>query len=73
LVAGVDDPVEEGLGDGGVGEQGVPVGRGPVRGQDEGAAGPFGDQFIQVVGLGCGQFPQGEVVEDEDGRAGEFA
>jgi hypothetical protein len=33
LVAGVDEPVQEGLGDDGVGEQRVPVGRGSVGGQ----------------------------------------
>jgi len=35
LVAGVDEPVEQGLGDDRVGEQGVPVGGRPVGGEDE--------------------------------------
>ena len=35
--------------------------------------GPIGDEFVEVVGLGCGVFPQAEVVEDEDGRASVFA
>jgi hypothetical protein len=35
LVAVVDEPVEQGFGDDGVGEQRVPVDRCPVAGQDE--------------------------------------
>ena len=70
LVAGVDEPVEQGFGDDGVGEQGVPVGRAAVAGDDHGLAGPFGDQFVEVVGLGGGELAEAEVVADEDGRAG---
>jgi len=73
LVTGVDEPVEQGLGDDRVGEQRVPVGGRPVAGQDERAPGPFGDQLVQVVGLGGGQFSHPEVVQDQDGRAGELA
>ena len=69
----VDQPVEEGFGDDGVGEQRVPVGGRPVAGQDERAAGSFGDQLVEVVGLGGGQFAHAEVVEDEHGRAGQLA
>ena len=39
----------------------------------ERAAGPFGDQLIQVVGLGGGELAHAEVVEDEHGGAGELA
>lgn len=35
VVAGVDEPVQQGFGDDGVGEQGIPVGRGSVAGQDQ--------------------------------------
>ena len=73
LVAVVDDPVQEGLGDDGVGEQRVPVLRGPVRGEHQGPAGPFGDELIEVVGLGGGEFPHGEVIQDQHGGPGEFA
>src|SRR5674476_1332903 len=72
LVAGVDEPIEKRLGYYRVGEQGVPVGRGPVGGQDQwpGLDGPLGDQLVQVVGLGRGQLPHGEVVQDQHGGAG---
>src|SRR6476659_4406920 len=73
LVAGVDEPVEQGFGDDRVGEQRVPVGRSAVGGQDERAAGSFGDQLVQVVGLGGGQLAHAEVVQDEHGGAGELA
>jgi hypothetical protein len=39
--------------------------------QDQQSAGSFGDQFVEVVGLGWGEFAHGEVVEDEHGGAGE--
>src|SRR5579875_3492496 len=58
LVAGVDEPVREGLGDDGVGEQRVPVGGGSVGGEDQRAAGPFGDQLVEVVGLGGGELEE---------------
>jgi hypothetical protein len=72
-VAGIDEPVEQGLGDDRVGEQGVPVGGCPVAGQDEGPAGAFGDQLVEVVGLGGGQLTHAEVVQNEHGGAGELA
>src|SRR5207253_2637928 len=53
VVAGVEDPVQDGLADDRVGEQRVPVGRAAVGGQDQrpaGAADPLGEQLIQVVG-----------------------
>lgn len=34
---------------------------------------PLGDEFIEVVGLGRGQLPHDEVVEDEDVGSDEFA
>ena len=36
-----------------------------VAGDDQGPALPLGDEFIEVVGLGCGQLAHGEVVEGE--------
>ncbi|SRR5260370_998378 len=48
LVAGVDDPVEEGFGDDGVGEQGVPVGGCPVGCEDQGFPGALGDQLVAM-------------------------
>ena len=38
-----------------------------------GFPGAFGDQLVQVVGLGGGQLAHGEVVQDQDGGAGELA
>lgn len=35
--------------------------------------GAFGDQSVEVVCLGGGEFAHVEVVEDEDVRAGELA
>ena len=72
-MAVVDQSVEQGLGDDGVGEQRIPVDRGAVRGQDQGASGAFVDQFVEVVGLGGGELAHGEVVQDEDGGSGELA
>jgi hypothetical protein len=62
-VAGVDEPVEQGLGDDGVGKQWIPVGRGPVGGEDRRPAGAFGDQLVEVVGLGVGEGADAEVIE----------
>ena len=39
----------------------------------ERAAGPFGDELVEVVGLGGGELAHGEVVEDQHGGAGELA
>jgi len=72
-VAGVDQPVEQRFGDHGVGEQRIPVGRGAVGGQHQRAPGPFGDQFVEVVGLGGGELAHAEVVEDQQRRPGELA
>jgi hypothetical protein len=68
-VAGVDEPVEEGFCDDGVGEQAVPVLGCPVRGDDQRVAisDALGDGFVEVVGLLCGELAQGEVVGDERG------
>ena len=57
----------------GSGEQRIPVDRGTVDGEDQGAAGAFVDQFVEAVGLGRGEFAHGEVVHDEHRRAGELA
>ena len=53
------------FGDDGVGEQRIPVGGGAVGGEDEAAVGAFGDQLVEVVGLGGGEVAHGEVVEDQ--------
>ena len=47
--------------------------RRPVRGQHERAAGPFGDELVEVIGLGGGELAHREVVQDQDGGPGEFA
>ncbi len=73
LVAVVDDPVEEGFGDDGIGEQRVPVLGGPVRGEHEGSAGSFGDELVEVVGLGGGELAHREVIQDQHGGPGELA
>src|SRR5256885_10397833 len=73
LVTGVDQPVEQGLGDDRGGEQRVPVGGRPVGCQDQRAAGPLGDQLVEVVGLGGGELAHAEVVQDQDGGAGGLA
>jgi DDE superfamily endonuclease len=76
LVAGVDEPVEQGLGDDGVREQRVPVGRVAVRGGDQRSAGlgGFADQLVEVVGLLRGVLAYREVVQDQhvwSGKVGE--
>jgi hypothetical protein len=57
-----------------VGEQRIPVDRGPVGGQHEGAAGggAGADQFVEVVGLGGGELAHAEVVADQHGGPDEF-
>ena len=68
------EPVDGGLGEQGVAHHGEPFGGFPVRGDDgAGAAVPFDDQFVEVVGLGGVEGFEREVVEDEDVDAGEFA
>jgi hypothetical protein len=37
-----------------------------VGGEDRGLPGTFGDELIEIVGLGQGEVPHGEVVEDQD-------
>ncbi len=49
--AGVDESVEDGLGDNRVREERIPVDGLTVRGQDQCLAGAFGDKFVDVVGL----------------------
>jgi hypothetical protein len=71
-VAGVDEPVQEGLGDDGVGEEGIPVAGRPVAGDDQRASLPLVDQLVEVVGWGRGQLTHGELVEDEHVRPYEF-
>ena len=44
-----------------------------VRGQHQGPAGPFGDELIEVVGLGGGELAHREVVQDQHGGPGELA
>ena len=56
----------------GVGEQPVCVGWCPVVREVGGFPGSFGDQLIEVVGLGGGELADGEVVQDQDGGAGEL-
>ncbi len=64
-VRGVDEPVENALGDDGVGEERIPVFGSSVRGQDERSAGSFGDEFVDVVGVAGGEFSHREIVEHE--------
>lgn len=47
--------------------------RRPVAGDDQGPALSLADEFVEVVGLGCGQLAHREVVEDEQVGADEFA
>jgi hypothetical protein len=48
VVSGVDQPIEDGLGDDGVGEQRIPVDGGTVGGEDEASSGAFGDQLVAM-------------------------
>ena len=48
VVGGVDDAVEDGLGDDGVGEQRIPVDGGAVGGEYQRAALSFGDQLVAM-------------------------
>jgi hypothetical protein len=71
-VAGVDEAVQQGFADDRVGEELVPLLWRPVRGEDHGFAGAFGDEFVEVVGLGGGELAHAPVIQDEHGGAGEF-
>ena len=67
-------PVQYRFADDGVGEERIPVRRRPVGGEDQrpsGAADAFADQFVEVVGLGGGEVPHGEVVDDQQGWFGQ--
>jgi pimeloyl-ACP methyl ester carboxylesterase len=64
-VGGVDEPVEDGLGDDGVGEPRIPVFGAAVGGEHEGPPGAFGEQLVEIVGLGGGEVPHGEVIQDD--------
>jgi hypothetical protein len=44
----------------------------PVGGEHERAAGPLGDELVEVVGLGGGELAHGEVVQDQHGGPGEL-
>jgi hypothetical protein len=48
MVGGVDDAVEDGFGDDGVGEQRIPVDGGAVGGEDQRAVLSFGDQLVAM-------------------------
>lgn len=65
---GVDEPVQDVFGDDGVGLQLVPVGRGPVAGDDQAAAGAFGDEFVVTTDHGV---EVGGDLGDLDGRVGD--
>lgn len=65
VVGGVDESVEHGLGDDRVGEQRIPVFGSTVGGEHQRPAGTFGDEFVEVVGLGGGEVPHREVIEDQ--------
>ena len=57
----------------GLGNSGYQSAGARLDGQDQGAPGSFGDQLVEVVGLGGGELAHGEVVQDQDGGAGELA
>ena len=65
VVGGVDESVEDGFGDDGVREEWIPVFGAAVGGDHDGSVGAFGDEFVEVVGLGGSEFAHGEIVEDE--------
>src|SRR5260221_14596368 len=46
---------------------------GPVRGEHEGSAGSFGDELVEVVGLGGGELAHREVIQDQHGGPGGLA
>ena len=72
-VCGVDQPIENRLGDDGVREERIPVFGPPVGGEDERSPGSLGYEFVDVVGVLCGEFPHCEIVEDEHVGFGPFA
>lgn len=69
----VHDPVENGVGDGGVCDQVMPSGHRDLGGDQGGfAALAFLDDFEQMEALLVGEAVSSEVIEDEQLRAGEF-
>ena len=69
----VDDPVEDGVGDGGVGDQIMPFRHGDLGGDDGGFAPiAFLDDFEQMEALLVGETVGSEVVENEQLDAGEL-
>ena len=69
----MQQPVEQRGDGGGVAEQLPPVVDGSIRGEHRG--GPLvtaHDQFEQVLGRGVGQLAHAEVVDDEQGHAGQL-
>ena len=75
LVAGVDQSVEQRLGDDRVREQAVPVLRRPVRGEDQRLAGDraVADQLVEVVGVHGGVLTHREIIHDQHERLDVFA
>ena len=73
VVGGVDEAVEDGFGDDGVREERIPVFGAAVGGDDDGSVGAFGDEFVEVVGLGGGEVAHGEVVEHDEVGSGPSA
>jgi hypothetical protein len=76
VVTGVDDPVEDRLADDRVGEQRVPVLRAAIGRESEcsaGSAGPLGEQLVEVVGLGGGELPHREIIDDQQRDLRQFA
>ena len=61
----VDEAVEDGVGDGGIVEPGMPVVDGQLAGDDGGFAGAVVDDFQEVVARGLVERGHGPVVEDE--------
>lgn len=69
LVTGVDQPVQQRLGDDEVGELAIPIDRGAVGGEQQAApcGGSGGDELVEVVGLIRGELADLAVVEDQQG------
>jgi hypothetical protein len=45
----------------------------PVAGEDQRLARALSDKLVEVVGLGCSELAHAEVVQDQDGGAGELS